>query len=147
MSNHRQGRLNEEISKSLSKIMMNVKDWRLADVVISISGVDAAPDLSTAKVYYSYLGSRDRKEVKQGLKSAAGFIRSSLAADLDLRHTPELIFIYDESFENGARISGLLKKVEAELRESEKRDAEGETGVDLVDGGSDDGEERKDGDE
>lgn len=150
MANHRLGRLNEEIAKSISKIMMNVKDWRLNDIVISISGVSAAPDLSNAKVYYSYLGKRDRKEVKDGLKSATGFIRSRLAAELDLRHTPELIFIFDESFEHGAKISGLLKKVGEELRETDRREAQEaaakeaaiDSGEDVRHNGS--GEERVD---
>ena len=124
MSTYRQNRLNEEVAKSLSEILRRVKDRRLSDIIISISGVNVAPDLSSARVYYSYIGNRDKKEVSDGLSSASGFIRSSLAGALDLRHTPKLIFIYDESFEHGARIAELMHDIEAELREIDERGEE-----------------------
>jgi ribosome-binding factor A len=115
MGAYRQSRINEEIMHTLSEILMDVKDYRLRDVVVSITGVVAAPDLSTARVYYSYVGSRDKKEVKQGLVSAHGYIRSRLAREINLRQTPELLFIYDESIEHGAHIAKLLDMVKSDL--------------------------------
>ena len=122
MASYRQNRINEEIAKALSEILRTVKDYRLADVVISVVGVNAAPDLSSAKIYYSFIGKRDSKEVQKGLVSASGYIRSRLASAIDLRHTPKLIFIYDTSMEQGAKIAGLMHQVEHELRESELRE-------------------------
>jgi len=127
MSTFRQDRRNEEIAKALSEILRSVKDWRLADIVLGISGVSAAPDLLTARVYYSYIGQRDKKEVQKGLESASRFIRSSLADILDMRHTPKLIFIYDDSYEHGARIAELMHDIEKELEESDRKsDSDGE---------------------
>ena len=122
MGAYRQSRINEEIMHTMSEILMDVKDYRIADVVISVTGVVAAPDLSTAKIYYSYVGKRDRKEVKQGLASAKGFIRSRLAKEINLRQTPDLIFVYDDSIEHGAHIAKLLNSVKADLENSEENE-------------------------
>ncbi len=119
MGAYRQSRINEEIMHTLSEILMDVKDYRLRDVVISVTGVVAAPDLSTAKVYYSYVGSRDKKDVKQGLISAHGYIRSRLAKEINLRQTPELLFVYDDSIEHGAHIAKLLDMVKSDLVDEE----------------------------
>lgn len=127
MASYRQNRINEEIAKALSEILRGVKDYRLADVVISIIGVNAAPDLSSARIYYSFIGKRDPREVQKGLTSACGYIRSCLASAIDLRHTPKLIFIYDTSMEQGAKIAGLMHQVEKELKESELRENANET--------------------
>jgi ribosome-binding factor A len=112
MAKYRQAKIDEEIARALGDIMRTVRDARLEGCVFSITRVHAAPDLSTAEVFYSYLGNKSRDEVKKGIKSALGFIRSSLARKLSLRQTPELIFTYDISMENGARIFELLKQVE-----------------------------------
>ena len=117
MANYRLGRINEEMQKELSGILREVKDPRVGRSFISITAVDCTADLKYAKVYYSTVGLRgdDLKELEKGLKSAGGFIRSQLAHRMDLRQTPELTFIRDTSMENGAHISELLRKVEAEL--------------------------------
>lgn len=120
MGAYRQSRINEEIMHTLSGILMDVKDYRLRDVVISVTGVVAAPDLSSARVYYSYVGGRDKKEVKQGLVSAHGYIRSRLAKEINLRQTPELIFIYDDSIEHGAHIAKLLDMVKSDLEDKDE---------------------------
>ena len=122
MGAYRQSRINEEIMHTMSEILMDVKDYRIADVVISVTGVVAAPDLSTAKIYYSYVGKRDSKEVKQGLASAKGYIRSRLAKEINLRQTPDLIFVYDDSIEHGAHIAKLLNSVKADLENSEENE-------------------------
>ena len=120
MAKYRQAKIDEEIARALGDIMRTVRDARLEGCVFSITRVHAAPDLSTAEVFYSYLGNKSRDEVKKGIKSALGFIRSSLARKLSLRQTPELIFTYDLSMENGARIFELLKQVEIPDEEDEE---------------------------
>lgn len=123
MANYRRGKINEAIAKELSDLLRTVKDYRLENTVISITSVNCAPDLSLAKVYYSYLGSASQKEVRQGLASASGYLRTGLARRLDLRQTPKLVFEYDDSMAHGAHISGILRKVEAELAIADERDA------------------------
>ncbi len=112
MAKYRQAKLDEEISRALAEIMRTVRDARIDGCVISITRVHVAPDLSNAEVFYSYLGKKELADVKKGIKSAQGYIRSSLAKKLSLRQTPELNFIYDNSMENGARIFELLKNVD-----------------------------------
>lgn len=123
MANYRRGKINEAIAKELSDLLRTVKDYRLENTVISITSVNCAPDLSLAKVYYSYLGSASQKEVRQGLNSASGYLRTGLARRLDLRQTPKLVFEYDDSMAHGAHISGILRKVEEELAIADERDA------------------------
>ena len=123
MAKYRQAKIDEEIARALGDIMRTVRDARLEGCVFSITRVHAAPDLSTAEIYYSYLGSKSLDDVKKGIKSANGYIRSSLSRRLNLRQTPELTFIYDRSMENGARIFELLKQVDIP---EEEDDSDGE---------------------
>ncbi|MBE6608377.1 MAG: 30S ribosome-binding factor RbfA [Ruminococcaceae bacterium] len=122
MAKYRQAKIDEEIARALGEIMRTVRDARLEGCVFSVTRVHAAPDLSTAEVFYSYIGNKSRDEVKKGIKSALGFIRSSLARKLSLRQTPELFFTYDLSMENGARIFELLKQVDIPEEEDENED-------------------------
>lgn len=123
MANYRRGRINEAIAKELAVILRSVKDYRLENTVVSITQVNCAPDLSFAKIYFSYLGAGTPKEIKQGLTSASGYIRTQLARSLNLRQTPKLVFAYDDSMEHGAQIAGLMQKVEKELEIADARDA------------------------
>ncbi|MBQ9080827.1 MAG: 30S ribosome-binding factor RbfA [Clostridia bacterium] len=107
MAKHRRGRINDEVLKEMAEILREVKDPRVRDAFISVTGADVTPDLKYAKIYYSHLQG-DSKEVSKGLKSSAGFIRRKLAERLNLRITPELTFIVDESIAHGAHIASLL---------------------------------------
>lgn len=107
-NNYHTGRVNEELSRELTEILRVVKDPRVSGSFISILRVDTAADLRNATVHYSVLG-EGRDEVKKGLKSAQGFIRRELAQRLNLRTTPELCFVYDDSIEHGAHIAKLLE--------------------------------------
>lgn len=118
MANYRRDRINDQMTKEMSLILRDVKDPRVSGAIITVTQADVAADMKTAKIYYSSIGS-DPAEVAKGLKSAAGFIRKQVASRLNLRITPELRFIADGSVENGARISELLKKVEADLQKTD----------------------------
>ena len=109
-NNYHTGRVSEEISRELTDILRSVKDPRVSGSFISILRVDTAADLRNATVQYSVLG-EGRDEVKKGLKSAQGYIRRELAQRLNLRATPELCFIYDDSIEHGAHIAKLLEDI------------------------------------
>ncbi len=126
MAKHRQGRINDEMQKELAQIMREVKDPRVSGAFISITGVEATPDLKYAKVYYSVL-TGDKKEISNGLKSSAGFIRGQLARKMNLRMTPELSFYEDNSIAYGAHISKILSGIEiSEETEGETEDTDTE---------------------
>ena len=108
MSGNRMGRINEEIQRELSALSPTVKDPRVTGL-ISVTAVDTTADLKYAKVYISVLDRSDRAQVLKGLKSAAGYLRRELGRTLNLRATPELTFIQDDSIDKGAHILGLLR--------------------------------------
>ena len=116
-------RVNEDIARELMYILQNVKDPRVSKSFVSVTKTETTPDLKYCKIYYSNLSGND-KEVKTGLYSAIGYIRRDLSSRLALRNTPELSFIKDTGAEHGARISELLKEIEAEApEESEKQES------------------------
>ena len=119
MAKYRRGRINEEMQKELTVILRRVKDPRVSDAFISITAADCTADLKYAKVYYSAMGG-DKKEIAKGLKAAAGFIRRELASSLNLRMTPELTVIEDESVAYGARIATILNNLEITPEEDEE---------------------------
>ncbi len=98
------------MQKVLAEILREVKDPRVKDAFISITGADVTPDLKFAKVYYSAMRG-DKKEVYLGLKSSAGFIRRQVAQRMNLRATPEFTFVEDQSIAYGAHISSLLSSI------------------------------------
>jgi len=113
-------RINGEVKKELSILIgREIKDPRISPMT-SVTDVEVAPDLKTAKVYVSVMGDEQaRKDTLQGLKSAAAFMRSQLARNLNLRNTPELIFIMDNSIEYGVNISKLIDEVSSQLPDDE----------------------------
>ena len=114
MASNRINRINEEIQKSLADSLRSVKDPRVADALISITRVETTPDLRYTKVYVSILQEEKANDAMKGLKSAAGFLRRELGRALQLRYTPELQFIADDSIQYGAHILEVLRKVERE---------------------------------
>ena len=118
MPSNRIGRINEEIQRELASLIPNVKDPRVTGM-ISVTAVETTPDLRYAKVYISVLDKDQEKDVLKGLKSAGGFLRRELGRALQLRYTPELQFIADDSIQHGAHILEILRQVE---RQDEARD-------------------------
>lgn len=110
MAKYRQGRINDEFQKEVAMILRDVKDPRVSGAFISVTAAEVTPDLKFAKVYYSSLMG-DKKEVKLGLKAAAGFIRGQIARRMNLRITPEITFVEDGSIEYGAKISKILESI------------------------------------
>ena len=120
MAKYRRGRINDEMCKELANAIRLVKDPRVSDAFISITGAEVSPDLKYAKIFYSALRG-DPKETAKGLKSCAGFLRREIAQRMNLRITPELTFCYDESITYGAHISKLLGQA---MPETAKEDPE-----------------------
>ena len=105
-------RINREFQRELSTLIsMEVKDPRISPMT-SVVSVDVAPDLKTSKVYVSVLGdAQAQKDTLAGLRSAASFLRSQLAHNLNLRNTPELTFVIDQSIEYGVNMSHMIETV------------------------------------
>ena len=108
MASNRIGRINEEIQKELSELIRGLKDPRVQGL-ISVTGVDTTPDLRYAKVYISVLDKSDVNQVLKGLRSASGYLRRELGRTLNLRNTPELTFVRDDSIDHGAHILDMLR--------------------------------------
>lgn len=122
MPSNRIGRINEEIQRELSDQLRRLKDPRVSQTgMVSITRVDTTGDLRYARVYISVLDKSQEKDVLQGLKSAAGFLRWELGHALQLRYTPQLQFVADDSILHGAHILEVLRQVE---RQDEARSAE-----------------------
>ena len=111
MASNRIGRINEEIQRELSSLIRNVKDPRVSGM-ISVTAVETTPDLKYCKVYISVLDKSDVAQVLKGLKSAAGYLRRELGRTLNLRNTPQLSFVNDDSIDKGSYILGLLRNPE-----------------------------------
>ena len=122
MAQYRQDKVNDRLTQEMAEILREIKDPRISDVFISVTGVDCTPDFKFAKVYYSVFGSCDLKEVAAGLKSASGFIRRELAQRVNLRITPELRFVYDESLKRGDEINRLFKSIEEKEKPEDESD-------------------------
>lgn len=108
---HRISRINEATREVLNRALREVKDPRVVSGLVSVSAAQVSGDLSTAKIYLSILAG-DPKEVLSGMRAAHGFLRSYLARELDLRKTPAMTFLRDESAESGAHIASLLRDLE-----------------------------------
>ena len=112
-------RINAEVQRELSNILRGgIKDPRVAPMT-SVVAVEVAPDLKTCKAYISVLGDeKAQQDTLKGLTSAEGYIRRELARTVNMRNTPEIRFILDESIEYGVAMSKLIDEV------SKKEDAQ-----------------------
>lgn len=111
MANYRRGRINDEMLKEVATVLREVKDPRVQNAFVSVTGAEVTPDLKYAKIYYSFLQNSDPKEVAKGLKTASGFIRGQIAKRMNLRITPEFTFVHDNSIKHGAHIATLLEGI------------------------------------
>ena len=109
MANNRINRINEEIQKELSSLLRTLKDPRVQGGMVTITHVDTTTDLRWCRVFVSVLDKTQEKDVVKGLKSAAGYLRRELGQAIQLRYTPELQFVADDSIEHGARILEMLR--------------------------------------
>lgn len=106
-------RVNEAVREVLSaRLAEGLKDPRIG--FVTVTSVDTSPDLRSARVYVSVLGSEEeRGRTLEGLAASHGYLQQQIAAELRLKHTPTLEFHYDDSIETGMRISRLLEEGDA----------------------------------
>ena len=112
MASNKLQRTNEDIQRVLADLLRSIKDPRVNQGLLSITGVETTGDLRWCKVYLSVLGLSDEKQLMKGLKSASGWLRRELSHSLSLRYTPELVFQLDRSIETGAHINSILNSLE-----------------------------------
>ena len=112
-------RINGEVQRELANIIRGgIKDPRISPLT-SVVAVEVAPDLKTCKAYISVLGdSEAQKATLAGLKSAEGYSRRELAHTVNLRNTPEIRFILDQSIEYGVHMSKIIDEVTAKDEEN-----------------------------
>lgn len=109
-------RISSEVERALSSIMLlEAKDETLKHITVTDCVV--TNDLSFANVYYTYMGDEPLEEVKKNLEVAEPYLRTMLASKVDLRHTPELRFFYDESIEYGQNIERIINKLHEDDKE------------------------------
>ena len=116
----RLGRVNEELKKEISHVLMfELKNSEVTGIM-SVTKVKITPDLKYAKVYVSLLNSKSKTKTMEGLKRSSKFIKSQIAKTVNLRITPELIFELDDSIENGERIDNILEEIKRKDEEFKK---------------------------
>ena len=110
-------RINGEVQRVLAEIIRgDIKDPRISPLT-SVVAVEVAPDLKTCKAYISVLGDeKARQDTYKGLKSAEGYIKNQLARIINLRNTPEITFVMDQSIEYGVRMSKMIDDVTKDIR-------------------------------
>lgn len=103
-------RLNHAFQEEISMILMTeIKDEDIK--FVTITGVDTTSDLSFSKVYFTVLDNSKKESTQEALNKAASFIRGELSKRVEIRHTPELKFIYDTSIEYGEHIEKIIEKI------------------------------------
>ena len=106
-------RINSNLVKEISYILANeVKDQDIK--FVTVTDCKVTNDLSFAKVYFTVLKEDRKKETLKALKNASGFIRHELMDRVDIRHIPELTFVYDESIEYGKKIENIIESIHDE---------------------------------
>ncbi len=116
---NRLNRINEELKRKISNIINYEVTNSNITGLISVTSVKITPDLRYAKVFVSILNSRNIKDTLAALKKSSGFIRSRIAEDVNLRVTPELVFVLDESMQYGERIDTILAEIMKDIKPEE----------------------------
>ena len=116
-NSNRLGRIDEELKKEISNIINYELNNPKVTGMISVTRAKITPDLKYAQIYVSILNSKNVKETLANLKKSSGYIRTEIAKRINLRITPELIFVLDDSMEYGAKIDQILKEISPEKKE------------------------------
>ncbi len=114
-------RINAEVQRELSRIIRTeIKDPRVNSMT-SVVDVQVTPDLKFCKAYISVLGDEESIEnTLEGLNSAMGYIRRELAHSVNLRNTPEITFIMDQSIEYGVTMSKKIDDIVNDIKDEEE---------------------------
>ena len=117
-------RINSEVLRELSRIISReIKDPRIS-AMTTVVAVEVAPDLKTCKAYISVGSEEEQESTLEGLKNAHGYIKRELAHSINLRNTPDIRFILDQSIAYGVNMSKKIDMINAEMHEREKANGE-----------------------
>lgn len=119
-NSNRVQRISEEVTREIATLLRDVKDPRVSQTMLSVVRCEVTNDMRWCKVYLSALGEYDPKELNKGLKSCSGYLRRELARRVQLRYTPELVFVMDESIAHGAHIAAVLHTLDIPADEPEE---------------------------
>lgn len=118
-NNNRFERINEELKREISNIIMYELKNPNVTGLISVTKAKVTPDLKYAKVYVSIINAENTKQTLANLKKSAGFVRTELAKRMNLRITPEIIFELDDSIEYGYKIDSILNNILKDKKQEE----------------------------
>lgn len=115
-------RINSEVQKEIANIIReDLKDPRINPIMTSVMEVIVTPDLKFAKIYISVMGDKEAKEkTMEGLKHCSSFIRKKLASRMNMRFTPELTFVYDNSIEYALNMSEKIEKLKKDAKNEDE---------------------------
>lgn len=119
-NSNRVQRISEEVTREIATLLRDVKDPRVSQTMLSVVRCEVTNDMRWCKVYLSALGEYAPKELNKGLKSCSGYLRRELARRVQLRYTPELVFVMDESIAHGAHIAAVLNTLDIPADEPEE---------------------------
>lgn len=124
MSSQRARRVAEQIQQEISSLLLRgLRDPRVG--FATVTHVDVNRDLSLAKIYFTVMGDETvRKNTAQGLKSSVPYLRREIASRLQLRHAPDLIFLFDASLEYGQRIESIIEQIHGDKQADDRSDTE-----------------------
>lgn len=114
---NRLNRIDEELKKEISHIITFELKNPSVTGLISVTKAKITPDLKYAKIYVSILNSKNIKQTMEALNKSAGFIRTQIAKKINLRITPELTFVFDDSMEYGAKIDSIIRNLNIKSEE------------------------------
>ena len=110
MTNYKQKRLQTEITRHVNNIILkDIKDKTIKSITITDTELNS--DLSVAKIYFTSILDMPNEEMEKRINESSSFIRGKLSNVMNLRHTPEILFVYDKSVEYGDRIEKLIKEI------------------------------------
>jgi ribosome-binding factor A len=117
--------VSQEVRRELSRLILDgVKDPRIAPLT-TVTDTTVAPDLKTAKVYVSVYGDAEaKKNTMEGLKNAAPYLRSMLAKNLNMRLTPQLFFVLDDSLDYAMKIDAMIDSLHKDEEDGDSEDSE-----------------------
>jgi ribosome-binding factor A len=134
MASKRIARLNEQVRRELTSLLqLSVRDPRIG--IVTVTDVEISPDLYHAKVFYSVMGgAEERDSAAQGLRAAAGFLRTEIGRRMHIRRAPELHFTYDNTLQHAMHIEQLLREARAGSSSADAADGDGDADAGAGDG-------------
>jgi ribosome-binding factor A len=133
MAKRRAARLNEQVRRELTALLQtDVRDPRIG--LVTITDVEVSPDLYHAKVFFSVLGGEaERESATEGLRAAAGYLRTEIGRRMHIRRSPELHFTYDATLQHALHIEKLLKEARATAADADPATDRADEAADAAD--------------